>query len=85
MEDKKYIVSGEYLARVREQIKRMMVTIKEEPLIFDVKRAKILNRLSEVVEMLSPDTDKGSEGLVLHVCRCKEGRKDGEEEDKNKG
>lgn len=83
MEDKKYIVSGEYLAKVREQVKEMMVTVKEEPLIFDVKRAKMLNRLSEVVEMLSPDTAKGSEGLVLHVCQCKEGRKDGEKEDKN--
>lgn len=84
MEDKKYIVSGPYLALVREKVKEMMATIEEEPLIFDVKRAKMLNRLSEIVEMLSPDIAQGSGELMPHVCRCK-GGKDGEKENKDQG
>lgn len=71
MEDKKYIVSGEYLGKVREAVKTVMKMVAEEPLIFDVKRAKMLNRMSEVVEMLCPENDEKE--LVEHVCRCGHG------------
>ncbi len=83
MKNRKYIVSSAYLATVRERVKEMMRTLTEEPLIYNTKKVRMLNSLSGIVEMLSPDI--AEKELIPHVCRCGERRKDGKEEDKERG
>lgn len=78
MKDKKYIVSGEYLSEVREEIRDVMRMIQEHPLLLPAIKIKMRERLWKAVNMLFPDSKNSPNAdLREHVCRCEHGRKDG--------
>ena len=77
MEDKKYIVSGEYLRQIREEVRDVAHMIQEQPLLPVIKN-KMRKRLLKAEDMLFPDSpDSPNANLREHVCRCNHGRQDG--------
>lgn len=68
-----YIVSDMHLQLVRTKIKNVMDKITDEALIFNVRKVKMINQLSSVLEDLTPGVAEQYGELTpyeKHVCKC---------------
>lgn len=68
-----YIISDMHLQLVRTKIKNVMDKITDEALIFNVRKAKMINQLSSALEDLTPGVAEQYGELApykKHVCKC---------------
>lgn len=68
-----YVISDMHLQLVRTKIKNVMDKITDEALIFNVRKVKMINQLSSVLEDLTPGVAEQYGELTpyeKHVCKC---------------
>lgn len=68
-----YVISDMHLQLVRTKIKNVMSKITDEALIFNVRKVKMINQLSSVLEDLTPGVAEQHGELTpyeKHTCKC---------------